>query len=256
MILGASKAGGSGAIAKARAETQRARVAMTHASGKFTLPPDRARGSKARNESSLFANPYIQSQAPQPHPQYLARGPSRPISNGPRLPAPRVRLPVRPVVPTQAEAQSPPPRIRGSYPTSEEHTCRTALPAHLEAQTRRSPEKEERFRIPETRPKAFQTVHKPDIANFEPPTAKAKGVIVDFFGDGNGSSAPSNAPSGFLESLRRSQISQADSPADRGARGAVAGQKRPAPAAAKDKEVESVLFRSKKKRPLPGVKGR
>jgi len=217
---------------------------MTHASGKFTLPPDRARGSQARNQSSLFANPYIQSQQSN-HLQSIARGPSRPISGGPRLPAPRVRLPIRPASQVHSdEIQSSPVRIHGAYPTADEHRRRTALPAHLTAEPRRSPEKEDRFRLPEKRAKAFQTVHKPDIANFEPPTSRPKGLIVDFFGDGDGSTMPSSAPSGFLESLQRSQnpVHRADE----------IGQKRPAPSLTKEKEVESVLFRAKKKRPAGG----
>ena len=71
---------------------------------------------------------------------------------------------------------------------------------------------------------------------------------------------PGNAPSGFLESLQRSQ--NPDQPASRVGRPQV-GQKRPASAmgaetaaVAKGKEVESVLFRQKKKKTGMGVPGR
>jgi hypothetical protein len=272
LSLGAARTGGSGAIAKARAETQRARVAMTHASGKFILPPDRARGSKARSESAAFVNPYLQSQQLQQAQPYasLARGPSRPISSGPRLPAPRLRLPIRPstAFTPDKRTSSSPAKIQGAYPTSEQHTRRAALPAHLESHihsrtpAQSSPEQAERFRIPEHRRKAFQTVHKPAIGNFAPPTGKSKGIIVDFFGDGHlgatGTKA-THAPSGFLESLQRSQ--NPDQPV--GKREPEVGQKRSVSAMAmggttgsKGKEVESVLFRQKKKRTGAGVQSR
>ncbi|WVQ93500.1 hypothetical protein IAU59_000574 [Kwoniella sp. CBS 9459] len=51
-------------IAKARAEAQRARVALTHASGRYIPPPAARPPSASAASASLFKNPYLQSSSP------------------------------------------------------------------------------------------------------------------------------------------------------------------------------------------------
>ncbi|WVR09753.1 hypothetical protein IAU60_006829 [Kwoniella sp. DSM 27419] len=227
---GSGSAGGAGgggggsaskpqnAIAKARLEAQRARVALTHASGRY-IPPPPGRTGKPRGETELFKNPYLRGMgADLPraggHSTALPALP-RPVE-GPRIPARRRGgIPGRPNPGDMALARQPPttapptssssrfassnpssPRsartspIPGSYPTSQAAQVRASLPAHLASNTDARGRVEsqvgstERFRINGPVSK-YREIRKPQSAKFETPKLdmedRVKGRVVDFF---------------------------------------------------------------------------
>ncbi|WVW80255.1 hypothetical protein I302_102233 [Kwoniella bestiolae CBS 10118] len=147
------------AIAKARIEAQRARVALTHASGKYIPPPPQ----RNKNEpTQLFKNPYL------------------PSNQGPRIPPPRrINLPQQSRTRT-SEPSSPVSPIPGSHPI-----IRESLPPHLKDRSKdnESTKTHERFKIDRPLTK-FKEVRKPVAERFVVPELereKPKGVVMDFF---------------------------------------------------------------------------
>ncbi|WWC60410.1 uncharacterized protein I303_102982 [Kwoniella dejecticola CBS 10117] len=175
------------AIAKARLEAQRARVAMTHASGKYIPPAP----SKSKNEpNQLFKNPYL-PQGFQQAAQQAVQGPGQ--GQGPRIPPPKLHAPRRPIQRVSSPS-SPPSSIPGSYPTSQLNDIRQTLPPHL---THRASQSEETGKTAErsrlegnqskykaVRKKAGEKFVVPELEKEKP---KTKAPMVDFF-------APSPSP--------------------------------------------------------------
>lgn len=137
------------AIAKARNDAARARVALTHASGKYIPPPVAAprKPTTARGEGDLFKNPYLASNGAS---SSSTSAPPKPVA-GPRLPAPRI------------------PRPKGVFPdaynTKDEAARRAALPVSIIARPPSPPR--ERFRIDDT-PRTSVPIPKPKVDNFKP----------------------------------------------------------------------------------------
>jgi hypothetical protein len=159
---------------------QRARVALTHASGRYTpLVPSK---NQMREDAAQFTNPY------------LAKSPS--IQ---RLPPPRSSSTQSTTNPSSLSKSSPPtPRVSqtvspfpSSYPTSQYNQARAALPTHLAISKSPAKPSEERFKLPDNHT-LQRPIKKARIERFEPP--KPKREMVDFFGEG---------PKGFMESLGR-----------------------------------------------------
>ncbi|KAL1410746.1 hypothetical protein Q8F55_001688 [Vanrija albida] len=135
------------AIAKARNEAARARVALTHASGKYIPPPVAAprRPNTAPGEGELYKNPYLSSNAASGS---SSAAPPKPVL-GPRLPAPRI----------------PRPKVfPDAYKTAEEAARRAALPANIAPRPASPPR--ERFRI-DDKPRTSVPIPKPKVDNFK-----------------------------------------------------------------------------------------
>lgn len=162
------------AITKARADMQRQRVALTHASGRYVPPSSR---SMASSSASAYDNPYtpatsrsVHDSHPN-HPNYIP--PDQRVC-GPRLPAPRVPKPLsKPAVTADADP------FPGSHLT--DPAARAALPGHLK---RTQPPKTERFRIDDykmTKTAPMRDIPRPQVQNFDPDEAGKSRAKVDFF---------------------------------------------------------------------------
>nr|ODN90320.1 elongin-A [Cryptococcus depauperatus CBS 7855] len=180
--IAASKqsAGAASAIAKARAEAQRARISLTHASGRY-IPPTKTQTQAQRlAQNQLFKNPFLlSSSVPQ----------TRPVSSTiSRIPPPRsVRISKANSMLHESQyfASSP---IPGSFPTSQSSQFRASLPSHLiNHQSSSSSASKERFIIDGVAKKELKEIRKPQVENFEAPKLKKeKGKEkVDFFGNNN-----------------------------------------------------------------------
>ena len=173
------------ALAKARADAQRARVALTHASGKFVAPPP-SRSKPRTEENQLFKNPYLpsasQNQTAATRVSSSSSGPSRSS-----------------VIGRHTVTSPPSSPLPGSYPSRDSAQNRAALPPHLERPSLPlvAPSSPARFRLSDGRPKSKE-IHRPAVQNFEPPKP-AVPAGMDFFGDRSRA-----APKGLLESLHRS----------------------------------------------------
>lgn len=151
---------------RARADTQRARIAMTHATGKYVPPssspsrPGAVRGGGAKATSAAAPSRGVPTPTPV---------------TGPRIPAPRSKV--------NGPSASSSDIIPEAYPTSEYNVRRAALPEHLttasSSRTGADYPPTERF-IHDPKP-VFKTVPKADVPNFRPPVAEAKKVRADFF---------------------------------------------------------------------------
>ncbi|WWC96874.1 hypothetical protein V866_003749 [Kwoniella sp. B9012] len=157
------------AIAKARLEAQRARVALTHASGRY-IPPTPQR--RTNEPTQLFKNPYLPSNQIQTQ-----------IPQGPRIPPPKRSTQSQYQDRRVAEPSSPVSPIPGSHPI-----IRESLPSHLKDRIKDSEgmtKKEERFKIDRPVTK-FKEVRRPVGAKFVVPELEkekpqGKGIVMDFF---------------------------------------------------------------------------
>nr|XP_031858448.1 uncharacterized protein CI109_006093 [Kwoniella shandongensis]KAA5525520.1 hypothetical protein CI109_006093 [Kwoniella shandongensis] len=199
---GRPKSGGSGsssgalgpkpanAIAKARVEAQRARVALTHASGRYIPPPP---STKRTGESELFKNPYLPPTSSST--SYHTSSPNPWAPAGPRIPPPRTisRQTPRAAINVDrgSSPSSPKSPIPGAFPTSQTAHYRAALPNHLSdrqtiTKSEQGKKEEGRFRIEgDGRPKKqFKEIRKPEVVNFEAPKLQKEKphAKVDFFG--------------------------------------------------------------------------
>ncbi|WWC88069.1 uncharacterized protein L201_002973 [Kwoniella dendrophila CBS 6074] len=165
------------AIAKARLEAQRARVALTHASGKY-IPPTPQRTKNEPNQ--LFKNPYLPTTTSS-HSH---------IIQGPRIPPPKSKSNVfKQPMQRISSPSSPTSPIPGSYPTSQSNNVRKCLPSHLSDRAslqQNNPEKtQERFKIDQNNRKSqFKEIRKLTTPKFVAPDIqkeKPKGVVMDFF---------------------------------------------------------------------------
>ncbi|WWC68559.1 uncharacterized protein I206_102488 [Kwoniella pini CBS 10737] len=161
------------AIAKARLEAQRARVAMTHASGKYIPPAPQ----KSKNElNQLFKNPYL--------PQGFSQA-AQQAMHAPRIPPPKSLVPKRQTQ-RASSPNSPTSPIPGSYPTNQINHIRQTLPSHLADRASQSIDSnttEDRFRIEGNRSK-YKEVKKKAVEKFVIPEIekeKPTSVVVDFF---------------------------------------------------------------------------
>ncbi|KAK8861664.1 hypothetical protein IAR55_002487 [Kwoniella newhampshirensis] len=190
------------AIAKARVEAQRARVALTHASGRYIPPPP---PTKRPGESELFKNPYLPASATSSSSQ-TSPWSSVVANHAPRIPPPRTTLRQTPRTSTSgnrgSSPSSPTSPIPGSFPTHKAPQKRVALPHHLSDRasllTSEERKEEGRFRIEgDGRPKKqFKEIRKPEVTNFEAPKLPKEKIpaTVDFFG------SPTTAKSSAAES--------------------------------------------------------
>nr|XP_019001808.1 uncharacterized protein I203_05515 [Kwoniella mangroviensis CBS 8507]OCF65269.1 hypothetical protein I203_05515 [Kwoniella mangroviensis CBS 8507] len=159
------------AIAKARLEAQRARVALTHASGRY-IPPTPQR--RTNEPTQLFKNPYLPTNQIQTQ-----------ISQGPRIPPPKRSIQSQSHAQDRriSEPSSPVSSIPGSHPI-----IRESLPSHLKDRTKDSEgikKKEERFKIdrPTTKFKEVRRSvgEKFVVPHLEKEKPKGKGMVMDFF---------------------------------------------------------------------------
>lgn len=153
------------AIAKARVDAQRARVALTHSSGKY-IPPPASKGRNTNNGGDLYHNPYLNPGSASTSLSTSRRASPTP---GPRLPPPRV--PRRDVLP-------------GAYPSGQPNAHRAALPQHLKPQASSSTRRNEASS--QVSPRGMAEIHKPAVDNFVP--AKSAKKRIDFFGGGGSQS--------------------------------------------------------------------
>lgn len=189
-------AGAASAIAKARAEAQRARIALTHASGRYVPPMQTQTHAQRVASSQLFKNPFLPSGSASTPSTGYPPGPSPPQS---RLPPPKSLKNTLNRIPSTSKSRkqlqfplsSP---ISASFPTSQYSQMRAALPIHLSGRTgASSSQPSERFRIEgDGKKKEFKEIHKPRVKNFEAPKLEREKSKekVDFFGgadaDGGG----------------------------------------------------------------------
>ncbi|WRT65788.1 uncharacterized protein IL334_002737 [Kwoniella shivajii] len=181
------------AIAKARIDAQRARVALTHASGRF-IPPT---PPKPKGDNQLFKNPYLPSSSPSTP----AHSSQRPIL-GPRIPPPKTaQSRRRERVSSPSSPNSP---IPGSYPTSESNQVRSSLHSHLKNSPKVEEKREERFKIDASIKKTqFKEIKRPVgekfvIPNLEKEKSKSKGIVMDFF-----SSSPTQPSTTTVGGMKR-----------------------------------------------------
>ena len=178
----------AGALAKARVDAQRARVALTHASGKFVAPPP-SRSKPRIEENQLFKNPYLpsahQRQTTEPRPSPLS-GPSRSPATG-----------------RHTVASPPSSPLPGLYRSDNSAQNRAALPTHLKKPSPSlvAPSSQAQLRLSDDRSKVKE-IHRPAIRNFEPPKPAVPDGM-DFFGEKSRA-----APEGLMESLSRSRDDQ------------------------------------------------
>ena len=141
-----------GIFGKAKAEAQRAKVALTHASGKFDpiaanrlAGPTRPRQTNAPSSVTLFSG---------------TQATASPLQSGPRIPAPRPAAGLK--RPREASPISPLP---GARPMAQ---SRTSLPTDIRATTESPKAAQDRFKVGQNR---FESIKKPRVENFEPPRA-------------------------------------------------------------------------------------
>ncbi|OCF31621.1 hypothetical protein I316_06626 [Kwoniella heveanensis BCC8398] len=195
-----------GPLAKARVEAQRARVALTHASGKYIPPPPtRASTSASAASSQLFKNPYLASTS-SPASASSSRFSSSPYSSGSGTGTgtgtgsgpgrPRV-VPKPDVAPHPSYLPKPIKAPAGTGLSPRFVTGASAKPASIpvsastHASTSSTDDRMDRFRIggPGSTPK-FRQIRKPDHPKFEIPAldkdqqdaSSNKANIMDFFG--------------------------------------------------------------------------
>ncbi|BEJ16873.1 hypothetical protein CspHIS471_0602740 [Cutaneotrichosporon sp. HIS471] len=145
---------------RARADMQRQRVALTHASGKFVASPSRPIVSSS---SSAYDNPYARSTSAS----------AGSLVHGPLI-TPRV-----PKTLPQAKSTPEADPFPGSHRT--DPAARSTLPDHLKPTP--TP-KQERFRIDDyrmTKAPPTRDIHKPQVQNFNPDKADKGKAKVDFF---------------------------------------------------------------------------
>lgn len=229
------------AISKARADAQRARVALTHSSGKF-IPQAPRIVRPGGGDSQMYSNPFLgQSSASS------SRFPT------PTSSAPRSRMPT----PTPGP-RLPPPRVArsstlpGAYPTGQANAVRAALPPHLGTSTA-SPT---RVTDPsDSVPSRMRTIHKPEVTNFVPaqPTSKR----MDFFG---GAEPASKRLKTELRKVRKdvdaeseaaSTAAPSPAPTDLPSTTRTTPSNSPRPRPPQRKPVGASVLFVKKKRPLP-----
>lgn len=162
-----AQSGGNKALAKARAESNRARLALTKASGRFSGPPvvrTPRNEVAAQVEEAMFSNPYA--------------GRAK-VAQGPRIPRPRVPLPME---------------------------RRSELPAHIKPEKVEAPG--ERFTLGSRAPRAPRPVeerekgkgkHKEEVEPSKPtsffePKSRVLNAISDFKPLGSGSGSGSKRP--------------------------------------------------------------
>ncbi|ODN87135.1 elongin-A [Cryptococcus wingfieldii CBS 7118] len=171
-------------IAKARAEAQRARIALTHASGRYVPPTQTLTQAQRVSQSQLFKNPYMSGR---PTPSGSERQ-AQPATV--RIPAPRRVAKSAAVAsrPRDVIASPPSSPIPGSFPSSQYPQVRASLPSHLSSQpSPASPQSSERFRIDSKTlgtKKTFKEIKKPEVRSFEPPVLEKEKPKqkTDFFG--------------------------------------------------------------------------
>lgn len=156
----------TGILGKARADAQRARMAMTHASGKFIPPPNRP---PPISSTSISLAPNARGY---PAPKAIA---------GPRIPGPRSTSTSSRIPPSSSSSHPLTDIIPGAYPTAEYIARRSELPAHLVNLPSPAPQSvPQRF---STDPKRkFSTKVSADVPNFKPPERSSPGARADFFG--------------------------------------------------------------------------
>jgi elongin-A len=142
-----------GIFGKAKAEAQRAKVALTHASGKFDpvaanrlAVPARPRPTTASSSVSLFSvtQPVVSSTTSGPRipaPRSVAGGTKRPRETSPIIPLP------------------------GARPLAQ---SRTSLPADIRPTSEPTTHSQDRFKVDSNR---FESIKRPRVENFEPPRA-------------------------------------------------------------------------------------
>lgn len=197
------------AINKARNDSQRARVALTHASGKF-IPPPPSMSPAASSSSSHgpYHNPWVAAELHSTHtsnprhPNYIR--PDQMVS-GSRIPPSRIPKPlVQPTEKAKAKAPEPVTPFPGARPT--EPAARVALPAHIKPSP---PVATERFRIDDNAPKT-RAIPKPKVSNFVPESSKPK---LDFFARPGSSSTKRAAPQVGQGDVKRPRVESAEASA-------------------------------------------
>lgn len=140
-----------GIFGKAKAEAQRAKVALTHASGKFDpiaanrlAGPAKPRQGNAPSSVTLFSGTQTTAS---------------PLSSGPRIPAPRSAG-----VKRQRET-SPITLLPGARPMAQ---SRSSLPADIRPTSESPRAGQDRFKVDQNR---FESIKRPRVENFEPPRA-------------------------------------------------------------------------------------
>jgi hypothetical protein len=141
-----------GIFGKAKAEAQRAKVALTHASGKFDpiaanrlAGPTKPRQGNVPSSVTLFSGTQA---APSP------------VQSGPRIPAPRSTAGTK-----RPREASPISLLPGARPMAQ---SRTSLPSDIRATTESPKPVQGRFKVGQNR---FESIKKPRVENFEPPRA-------------------------------------------------------------------------------------
>jgi len=160
-----------GIFGKAKAEAQRAKVALTHASGRFDpiaanrlAGPSKPRQSIATSSVTLFSG--TQNQATV-----------SPVNSGARIPAPRSAGGIK-----RPRGDSPISPLPGSRPMPQ---SRSSLPSEIR-QTTESPKLgQDRFKVDQNR---FESIKRPRVENFEPPRAPTASLKF-----GSQSSIPANS---------------------------------------------------------------
>lgn len=181
------------AMTKARNDAQRARVALTHASGKFIPPPLGARatarstvgsssGGHRGGDGDMFRNPYLPNASTSA--QLIAAANTYAPVSGVRLPPPRI--------------PRPPGLMASAYPTPKEPprpptVAPAASSSSIPGMSVQSSTAAERFRLDHSR--TARPIHRPQVDNFAAPKTARK--PVDFFaapqGMGTGGSGGVNA---------------------------------------------------------------
>jgi elongin-A len=141
-----------GIFGKAKAEAQRARVALTHASGKFDpiaanrlAAPTKPRPANGPSSVSLFSGTHTTASL---------------VSSGPRIPAPRSAGGIK-----RPRETSPISPLPGARPMA---SSRTSLPSEIRSTTESPKPAQDRFKVDQNR---FESIKRPRVENFEPPRA-------------------------------------------------------------------------------------
>jgi hypothetical protein len=139
-----------GIFGKAKAEAQRAKVALTHASGHFDPRMANRVAAPSRPQTTDSTNgPFAGIHKPTP------------VATGPRLPAPRSAANPN----KRPREASPPSPLPGARP----HVSgRAALPYGVKPTPQPTNQATERFKVD---PHRLESIKKPRVQNFEPPRA-------------------------------------------------------------------------------------